>query len=177
MESLFARASNVVVVECTLPSGQVALIRRLSVRFGEASPNRLKPGALPASYVSKPLVTFDGAAMFGELAVLRWLEVDGWDGAWLDTVHDRTSWRHMPTRSSPVSLPPTAQALYDRIVEANDGRASGAFDVIAWRGQQTIFVEYAAPGEQSLTKSQHRWIDAALDAGVSANDLLIVAAE
>jgi hypothetical protein len=177
MESLFSRASSVEVVECRLPSGDIALIRKLFVRFGEASPNRLKPGALPASYVSKPLVTFSGAAMFGELAVLRWLELDGWDGVWLDTVHDRKNWRHMPTRSAPVTLPPAAQTLYDRIVEANGGRASGSFDVMAWRGDQVIFVEYAGPGEHAHTKNQLRWIDAALVAGVSVNDLLIVAAE
>jgi hypothetical protein len=176
MESLFARASSVDVVECTLPSGNTALIRRLTVRFGEASPNRLKPGTLPASYVSMPLVTFSGAAMFGELALLRWLEVDGWDGVWLDTVHDRKAWRHMPTRSSPVTLPPQAQALYDRIVEANGGRASGAFDVMAWRGDHIIFVEYVGPHEKAH-RNQRAWIDAALAAGVSANDLLIVAAE
>ena len=176
MESLFARATSVDVVECKLPSGTTALIRRLTVRFGEASPNRLKPGTLPASYVSKPLVTFSGAAMFGELALLRWLEVDGWEGVWLDTVHDRKNWRHMPTRSSPIALPAPAQSLYDRIVEANGGRASGAFDVMAWRGDHIIFVEYAGPGEHAH-RNQRAWIDAAISAGVSANDLLIVATE
>jgi len=176
MESLFARASSVDVVVCKLPSGHKASIRRLKVHFGDASPNRLKPGALPASYVSKPLVTFNGAAMFGELAVLRWLEVDGWDGVWLDTVHDRKHWRYMPTRSSPVTLPPLQQTLYDRIVEMNGGRASGAFDVMAWRDGHTIFVEYAGPDEVAH-RNQRRWIDAALKAGVSVNDLLIVAAE
>ena len=59
----------------------------------------------------------------------------------------------------------------------NGGRASGAFDVMAWRDEQVIFVECAEPGEHTCTKNQHRWIDAALVAGVSANDLLIVAAE
>ncbi|MDB4890062.1 MAG: hypothetical protein JWL61_1917 [Gemmatimonadetes bacterium] len=176
MESLFARASSVDVVECTLPSGNVALIRRLTVRFGEASPNRLKPGALPASYVSRPLVTFSGAAMFGELAVLRWLEADGWEGVWLDTAHDRKNWRHMPTRSAPVTLPSPPQSLYDRIIEANGGRASGAFDVMAWRGDHIIFVEYHGPDE-TTQRNQRAWIDAALVAGVSVNDLLIVAAE
>ncbi len=176
MESLFARAASVDVTEHALPSGRTAIIRRLSVRFGDASPNRLKPGSLPASYINKPLVTFSGAAMFGELAVLRWLEVDGWDGVWLDTEHDRTNWRHMPTRSSPVTLPPEQQALYDRIVEASGGRASGSFDVMAWRGTHTIFVEYAGPDEKPHRNQRH-WIDAALTAGVSMNDLLIVAAE
>jgi hypothetical protein len=176
MESLFARASNVEVTEWHLPSGRTALIRRLTVRFGEASPNRLKEGALPSTYTSKPLVTYSGAAMFGELAVLRWLEVDGWEGVWLDTIHGRKNWRHMPTRSSPIVLPPSAQSLYDSMVAANGGHASGAFDVMAWRGNHTIFVEYIGPGERPK-KSERAWIDAALAVGVSANDLLLVAAE
>ncbi|MEP6732606.1 MAG: hypothetical protein ABJE10_18325 [bacterium] len=175
MESLFARASSVEVTECVLPSGRSALIRRLQVHFGEASPNRLRQGALAASYTSKPLVTYDGAAMFGELALLRWLEVDGWEGAWLDTVHDRKSWRHMPTRSSPVALPPAEQELYDRIIAANGDRASGFYDVMAWRADHTIFVDYRLPTERG-PKLERAWLDAALDAGVSANDFFVVTA-
>ena len=152
-------------------------VRRLGVRFGTASPEFLREGALAPSYVAKPLVTFQGAAMFGELAVLRWLEVDGWEGAWLDTAHLRRAWREMPTRALPVALPPAAQALYDRIVAANGGRASGTFDVMAWRGAQTIFVEYAedAAGERPLGRAAAGWIAAAIASGVSEHDLLIVA--
>ena len=175
MQSLFARAISVDVVTCAVPSRRSVPVRRLVVRFGEASPNRLPEGSLPATYTVKPLVTFQGAAMFGELAVLRWLEVDGWSGVWLDTFHARKCWREMPTRAEPVALPPAAQALYDAIVAANGGRASGAFDVMAWRGAQTIFVEYRGPAERP-NRNSARWIDAALDAGVSPNDLLIVVA-
>jgi hypothetical protein len=176
VESLFARATRVEVVEPVLPSGRVVRLRRLCVRFGTASPDRLKPGALPATYVAKPLVTFNGAAMFGELAVLRWLETDGWEGAWLDTAHGRKVWRHMPTRSAPIALPTSPRALCERIIALNAGRASGTFDVIAWRGDHTIFVEYQGPGDRA-SKSQGAWIDAALAAGVSPNDLLFVVAE
>lgn len=160
-------------MEWQLPSGASVRIRRLCALFGQASPDRLKSGALPPSYTSKPLVTFNGAAMFGELAVLRWLEVDGWDGVWLDTANGRKAWRDMPTRDAPVALPPDKQALYDRIVAANGGRASGTFDVMAWRGDQTIFVEYEGPGE-TRHRNAAAWVAAALDAGVSNNDLLIV---
>jgi hypothetical protein len=175
VESLFERASAVDLAECTLPSGRRVPLRRLTVRFGTASPDRLPEGSLPATYTAKPLVTFHGAAMFGELAVLRWLEVDGWEGVWLDTVHGRKAWREMPTRAQPVALPPSQQALYDAIVAANGGRASGTFDVMAWRGAQTIFVEYREPDERP-SRSMNRWIDAALTAGVSPNDLLLVVA-
>ena len=176
MESLFARASSVDVAEVTLPSRLRIPVRRLTVRFGEASPNRLPEGSLPSTYTDKPLVTFQGAAMFGELAVLRWLEVDGWTGVWLDTFHARRCWRDMPTRADPVALPPAAQALYDAIVAANGGRASGAFDVMAWRGAHTIFVEYEGPADPP-NRNTPRWIDAALSVGVSANDLLVVVGE
>jgi hypothetical protein len=172
---LFARASEVAPTECVLPSGRVVRVRRLGVRFGRASPDRLPAGSLPATYTSKPLVTFNGAAMFGELAVLRWLEVDGWEGVWLDTFHGRKAWRQMPTAAASVVLPPNAQALYDRIVRANGGRASGTFDVMAWKGDHVIFVEYDGPDERPH-RNQSAWIDAALDAGVSENDLFIVTA-
>jgi hypothetical protein len=176
VQSLFARATRVEVVERALPSGRVVTLRRLCVRFGVASPDRLKPGALPASYTAKPLVTFGGAAMFGELAVLRWLETDGWEGVWLDTFHGRKVWRDMPTQSAPVLLPPGPRALYERIVALNGGRASGTFDVMAWRGDHTIFVEYQGPGDRA-SRSQDAWIEAALAGGVSPNDLLLVVAE
>jgi hypothetical protein len=173
MESLFSRATRVELVEFELPSGGAVSLRRLCVRFGTASPDRLPDGALPPTYTSKPLVTFTGAAMFGELAVLRWLETDGWEGVWLDTFHGRKAWRDMPTRGLPVALPPSARALYDRIVAQNGRRASGAFDVMAWRGSHTIFVEYKGPGDRP-NRNEGRWIEAALAAGVSANDLLLV---
>lgn len=162
-------------MECVLPSGEVVRLRRLAVRFGRASPDRLPAGALAATYTSKPLVTFNGAAMFGELAVLRWLEVDGWEGAWLDTFHGRKAWRQMPTVAAPIPLPAGAQALYDRIVRANGGRASGAFDVMAWKGEHVVFVDYEGPGERPH-RNRTSWIEAALHAGVSENDLFIVTA-
>lgn len=173
MQSLFARATQIEATDCRLPSGRVVRLRRLSLPLGTASPDRLKEGVLPATYTSKPLVTFDGAAMFGELAVLRWLNVDGWDGVWVDTFHGRKFWREMPNVSSPVTLPAPAQNLYDRIAAENGGKASGAFDVMAWRGGHIVFLEYKGPGDRP-NKNEDRWIDAALSAGVPEPDLLLV---
>lgn len=173
MESLFARASRIDISECTLPSGHVARLRHIFIPLGRASPERLKEGALPATYTSKPLVTFNGAAMFGELAVLRWLNVDGWGGVWLDTFHGRKHWREMPTVSSPVELPSAARALYDRIVAENGGKASGAFDVMAWRSGDFAFLEYKGEGDRS-NRNEARWIAAALAAGVLPTQLWFV---
>jgi hypothetical protein len=106
VESLFAHAIAAEPYACRLPSGQEITLRRLRMRFGRASPEHLRPGALPPTYTTKPLVTFNGDAMFGELALVRWLEVDGWDAVWLDTFHGRKAWRAMPTKSR-LGSPPT----------------------------------------------------------------------
>jgi len=173
MESLFARATRVDVISYPLPSGDVIQVRRLCVHFGRATPGYLKSGTLLPTYTNKALVSFHGDAMFGELALLRWLEVDGWQGVWVDTGHGRKLWREMPTRATPVTLPPAQQTLHDQIVAANGGRAGGFFDIMAWRGNHTIFVEYKGADERA-PKNEAAWIAAALRAGVSKNDLLLV---
>jgi hypothetical protein len=81
----------------------------------------------------------------------------------------------MPHRSVPVALPDGPRALYDRIVAANGGRASGYFDVLAWRGGHTVFVEYRGPGDRR-NSNERAWIAAALAAGVSEHDMLVVVA-
>ena len=173
MESLVARAPAVEVTPVRLPSRTVVPIRTLTVAFSRATPERLKPGVLPATYTSKPLVSVGGDAMFGELAIVRTLERDGWDAVWVDTFHGRKFWRAMPHRSAPVSLPPAARERYDAIVAANGGRASGFFDVLAWRDGQFAHLEYKGEGDRS-NRNELRWIDAALAAGASAGELWLV---
>lgn len=173
MESLVARSAGVGISHATLPSGEVVPVRTLQVTFGRATPDRLKAGVLPPSYTSRPLVSVGGDAMFGELAVVRTLEKDGWEAVWVDTTHGRKFWRAMPHRSAPVTLPPAARARYEAIVEANGGRASGFFDVLAWRDGQFAHLEYVAEGERP-GRSAARWVAAALAAGVTAPELWFV---
>ncbi len=172
MHSLVDRG-EISICELALPDGQRIPVRVLQVRFGRATPDRLREGTLAPSYTAKPLVSVAGDAMFGELAVVRWLERDGWRAVWVDTAHGRNFWVEMPQRGAPVALPPEARQRYDAIVAANDGRASGFFDVMAWRDGQFVFVEYLGPGER-LPRSAARWVAAAIAAGVSPHDLWIV---
>ena len=173
MESLIARAESSDLREVTLPGGGVAKIRALKLAFSRATPDRLPDGTLAHTYTSKPLVSVNGDAMFGELAILRWLEKDGWEGVWVDTFHGGKFWRAMPHKSSPVRLPPDAQALYDRIKQKNDGKASGAFDVMAWRHGHFAFLEYKGEGDKS-NRNEARWIESALAAGVEPGQLWLV---
>ena len=173
MESLVSLASSIGQHPVTLPDGSTVSIRALRVAFSRATPNRLADGTLPRTYTTKPLVSVNGAAMFGELAIVRWLEKDGWDAVWMDTFHGAKFWKAMPHKSPPVALPPSARALYDAIKVANGGKASGAFDVMAWRNGDVAFLEYKGQGDRS-NRNEARWVAAALAAGVLPTQLWFV---
>jgi hypothetical protein len=72
-----------------LPSGKSVSIDTWTVSFPPATPSYLPEGVLPQTYTNKPLVQVDHESLFGELAILRLLQKDGWDGVWVDTFHDR----------------------------------------------------------------------------------------
>ena len=74
MESLASLASALEQRAVLLPDGGTVSIRALRIAFSRATPDRLPEGTLPRTYTSKPLVSVNGAAMFGELAIVRWLE-------------------------------------------------------------------------------------------------------
>jgi len=173
VESLVSLAPSIHQQSVPLPDGGTVSIRTLRISFSRATPNRLPEGTLPRTYTSKPLVSANGAAMFGELAIVRWLEKDGWDAVWMDTFHGAKFWKAMPHKSQPVALPPAARALYDAIRTANGGKASGTFDVMAWRNGEFAFLEYKGEGDRSNRK-EARWIAAALAAGVLPTQLWFV---
>ncbi len=175
MESLLARATGIETRRVALPTNGATVIRVLRTRFSRATPDRLRPGTLAATYTRKPLVSVRGDAMFGELAVVRLLTDDGWDAVWVDTFH-RQFWRGMPHRTLPVTLPPAARDRHDAIVAANGGREAGFFDVMAWRAGQFAFLEYEDPGDR-VGRAEARWVASALTAGVTAGDLWYVCAE
>jgi len=173
MQSLFSLASFSELRSVTLPVRGLAQLQALRIAFPRATPDRLPEGKLPRTYTSKPLVSFNGDAMFGELAIVRWLERDGWEAVWVDTFHGGKFWKAMPHKSSPVRLPPVAQATFDAIKRANGGKTSGSFDVMAWRGQDSAFFEYKGEADVS-NRNEARWIEAALDAGILASQLRFV---
>lgn len=162
-----------------LPSGGEASIALWTVRFPPAEADRLLPGTLARTYTSKPLVQLDGEPLFGELAIVRCLQKDGWDGVWVDAFHDRGRhklfWQGVPHTTEPYDLSgaPHAWQMYRRIVELNGGRAAGFFDVLAWRGGELLFAEYKGKGDRE-NRNERAWIEAALTAGVLESDLLYV---
>lgn len=156
-------------------------IQEIRVSFTRAVPGRLPAGVLASTYTSKPLIQIGEEQLFGELAVLRLLEQDGWHGVWVDTFHSRGSrklfWTDMPHRSAPFDMAqaPRADRLYRDIVAARGGKAWGFFDVMAWRGDDLVFVEYKGPGDSPNANEPH-WLAAALACGVRPEQLFCVCA-
>jgi len=85
-----------------LPDGTEARIEALTIHFPDASPGKLAPGVLSSTYTSKPLVqAITGESLFGELAILRALEGDGWDGVWVDTFQGESFGMRCHTSQAP----------------------------------------------------------------------------
>jgi hypothetical protein len=132
--------------------------------------------SVAGTYRNKALVNYFGEPLFGELAVLRWLEKDGWEGVWVDTFHssrtEKLYWKGLLDRTAPCSLPPKAKKLYEKIM-SNHPKDGGFFDVFAWRKGKFLFVEYKSKGDR-LNDNQRLWIRSAINSGISPSSLVIV---
>ena len=170
MKSLKRQATSIGEYSLTYPRGQKITIATWTIRFpkwlGKPLDEKQK-----GSYKIKPLVQIDGEPLFGELAVLRLLQKDGWDGVWVDTYHGKF-WKGLPDRTAPCSLSGKAQEVYDKIV-ARHGKYGGFFDVFAWRGQKLLFAEYKGEGDK-LKPNQISWIAAVVSSGISQSSLLLI---
>jgi hypothetical protein len=173
MHSLRRTATNISTTEYQLPSGAVVKLATWTVNFPPAKPDRLPDDSLKQTYRRKPLVDVAGESLFGELAIVRWLQKDGWSALWVDTIHGRKFWNGMPHKSGPVDPPRPIRAIYDRIAELNGGSFSGCPDVVAWREKRVIWLEYKGPGDRQNVNEVH-WIQAALSARIQPADILFV---
>jgi hypothetical protein len=107
--------------EIVFSSGATVSVAKCSLRFE-------KVGGDPA-FGNKPLVEFEGEALYPELAILRLLQKHGFDGVWVDTYRSKL-WGAM---SAEQILPDHAREVYGRILQARDGRPGGFWDVFAWK--------------------------------------------
>jgi VRR-NUC domain len=120
---------------------------------------------LANSYGNKSAIDCDGEAVFAELAVLRGLQKEGYQGVWVDT-YSRCFRNRMYEK---CDLPAQAREYFDKIVKANGGKCSGCWDVFAWKANDYVFVEVkrkSKPYRDRIQKTQLRWADAVLRSGV-----------
>lgn len=132
------------------------------------------------TYLSKPVVTIDkNTILFGELAILRYLENDRWKGVWVDSFHSHGGkdvlWSGMPPLGVASPLPPKVSEKFKAIKEKNGGKLFGFFDVFAWKGEgdEYVFIEYKGKGD-SPNDNELGWINAAISEGVKPEQLCIV---
>jgi len=147
-----------------LPSGEAIRVptRHLSFEPWSGPP-------ISDTYGGKAVLDLNGEPLFPELAILRLLQREGFDGVWVDTYSHRFRQSMAPEG---CKLPPWVQAEFEKIV-GEVGNWSGCWDVLAWKADQIFFVESKRKGKDSVRSSQERWLLAALRAGNSADCFLI----
>ncbi len=181
MEKLRSLATAITFVKRMTSKGPTE-IENLIIPFTDLhlhkdSPKRLDRNS-SKTHRSKPLYRVEDEVLYGELAVLRLLEKDGWKGVWMDTFHNRgrrkNFWSGMPPKGM-RALDDHADELYHRIIAKNQERSSGFFDIFVWRGDnEYAFLECKRKDERP-NKNELRWIEAALATGlVKVNQLHFV---
>jgi hypothetical protein len=151
-----------------LPSGFWEDLPKATPRF------RRWEGEFPYStYGGKPILDLHGEPLYAEFVILALLEVEGWEGVWVNHVHRGAFPRRLTP--DPVRILPPSELLdlMERIYDRN-GTRSGAFDVLAWKGDSVLFAEAKHGGKDALRPSQKAWVEAALDEGVPLESLLVV---
>lgn len=164
-----------------LPSGRVT-IRTATPNFVPWPADRPRPADTKGN---KPLVDAGRQVCFGELAILGALLRDSWEGRWIDNYPLPPTFRvaywdrqlvKLSRESANIALPSAPRALYESIcARSGDLRGGGAWDVIAWKGDEVVFVEAKkrASGDK-IREGQLRWLDAALQLGVPRECFLFV---
>lgn len=127
---------------------------------------------LADTYNGKQVLDYEGRPAFAELAILWALNDAGWEGVWIDTYSRayRTGYWGTP---SVEELPGAPSALLGRIREVAASRF-GAWDVFCWRGPELLFAESKRAGRDTIRATQVRWLQAALDVGMSVEQFLVV---
>lgn len=154
----------VVYEEFKLISGNVVHIPKTTPTF------RRWLGVPPEdTYGNKPVIDMDGSPGYAELAILKLLQEENWQGVWIDT------FRKVKRIAIDVyaDLPPDQDKLLEKIYATADTK-SGCFDVFCWRPNNVLFVEAKRKGRDRIRQTQIRWLSAALEIGIPVESFLVV---
>jgi hypothetical protein len=165
--------------EIKLPSGRLVAVLKAAPTFEPWTGTPMN-----YSFGRKPAVALAGGPIFAEIAILRLLKTAGWSGRWVSTYATSrarprllTSWNDDVPLKCQVSEPiaeTMPSELLTRIVKANGEHFAGCWDVFAWKGDVAIFAEAKRHLRDRVRKTQRRWLEAALDVGLSENSFLLV---
>jgi len=134
------------------------------------------------------MIDLDGEHVFAELAILRLLERDGWEGRWIHATGSGeisryiSEWRDVPRaeqKSRPIQHD-GARALLYAIADRSGNRYGGCWSLFAWRGDSYAFFETKRQGpkdKEKLKPAQEAWVRAALSLkqqAMAARDFALV---
>jgi hypothetical protein len=139
---------------------------------------------------SGAMIELGGEHLFAELAILRLLAKDGWDGRWVNTYSaGREVWKYLKDwkdvpraeqRNYPIEDSEPRQLLA-RIATFNKPRRyKGCWDVFAWRDSEFAFIQCkrtAPKNKDVVNKEQEEWFRSALYVGnrqISENSFCFV---
>jgi hypothetical protein len=127
---------------------------------------------------SAAMIELNGEHLFAELAVLRLLEQDGWEGRWVNTYGGGGEvWKYLTrwddvARTEQKTRPiqhDEARQLLARLAGFNKPRRyKGCWDVYAWRNGEIAFVECKRTSPKQtdvVSKEQEEWVRSALFLG------------
>jgi len=151
-----------------LPDGRVIAVPKATPTF---RPWTGSP--LGSTYGGKAVLDAAGEPCFAEIAILRELKREGWEGVWIDTYRNRM-WRDSKRERPVTELPACPRSVLDRVRAARGGKRAGTWDVLAWRGDDLRFAEAKRAARDKIRPSQVEWLAAALGVGVRLDQLLVV---
>jgi hypothetical protein len=156
---------------CPIDIEEIKLISGKLIRLPKATPffHRWHGDPPKSTYGGKPIISIDGSPSYAELAILRLLKTEGWNGVWIDTFRKvkRTG------IDSYINLPNVQEQILNKIYEIASTK-SGCFDVFCWKQDGLLFAEAKRKGHDRIRPTQIKWLSAAIEYGISIDSLLVV---
>jgi hypothetical protein len=158
-------AHNARTITAVLPEGNQTRAIRAYIRRETRFAGRLPPNF--RTIPNKVAVDYFGEALYPEFAIVRRLGRAGWNAAWRKNWHGAAFWTDIGVVAE---IPDWVQATFTAIAAI---AGAGAWDVLAWKGDQLAFIESKQYGSDRLTPNQLRWLETSLSLGLPLDSFAV----
>ncbi|MFH1542897.1 MAG: VRR-NUC domain-containing protein [bacterium] len=152
--------------EIPLSTGEIFNCPKANMYYHEWAGTPLKD-----TYGGKTVLDIEGEPLFAELAILKLIKDDGWDGVWVDN-YRKTFRNVLPEKGGSVSIPANYEKVINAIKEIN-GTLNGCWDLFAWKGNKLLFVESKRFKKDKLRDTQVKWLESALKSNFEIEYLIV----
>ncbi len=129
---------------------------------------------MPRTYSVKPMVKIDDICTFPELAILEYFKKKGYKGFWVDVFHKKY-WVNADKKCTFDELESNYQKIVKEVRELNNGKISGCWDLVIWKGNKIKFVESKGkPCNDKIRKSQIDFKERLINEKFKEKDFIIV---